>query len=613
MRLLFAILGSIAVLALMVLVVFLALPAERLARVALDRLTSETGREITIEAATRPTLWPDLMISVAGLEVANPDWAGPRPLLRAEAATLRVGWSSLFGGEGSVDRIELTGAALNLIRAEDGRMSWRNGETSLLPLVLRQAVMQDARIRYEDAGTGGGVDLRRVSARVDLDEGASGSAAFTASGVAQGEVMELSGTITQAARFFEGTEQPVRLDLVWGAGQAQFNGRAALSGGAEGSVEMEATDLAPVLALTGREMPEGVARLVGDRVAVSGTISTAEGGSLHLRDGVVGLGETRLNAAFDLVPGEQRPLLRGTITGGQIGLDTALGLSGLAPDGTWSRAPYDVSGLFALDADLTVRAEALSLGALDLQGLDLRVGLTRGRMVVDVARVELAEGQLAGQFVVNGRGGLSVGGDLLLANAQAAPLLQALLGTAPLAGRGSASIEFLGVGDDLFTLLDGLEGEGDLSLGQGRLEGVDLRGVALNARERAEATEFDRLLSEVRIRGGVVIGEELRLDALWGSLIGEGRVDLARREVALRLVPERWPPRELPVPVVISGPWDGLEIVPDAAALEARAAAAAAERARAAEVARILGGPLGAGAADDGAETAPDLEIETEE
>jgi uncharacterized protein involved in outer membrane biogenesis len=75
MRLLFAILGSFFALALLVVVVFLALPAERLAQVALDRLAEETDREITIDAATRPTLWPDLMITVTGLEV------GPDPPL----------------------------------------------------------------------------------------------------------------------------------------------------------------------------------------------------------------------------------------------------------------------------------------------------------------------------------------------------------------------------------------------------------------------------------------------------------------------------------------------------------------------------------------------------
>ncbi len=615
MRLLLAILGSVAGLILLWVLVYLMMPAERLAQIALDRLAHQTGREITIEAASRPTLWPDLMISVEGLEMENPDWAGSRPLLRADAATLRVGWGAVFGDGGTVDRLDLSGADLNLVRAEDGRLSWRNGDASLLPLALRRAEMQNARVRYTDRAGGHSMDIRRVTARVDLDEGSGGSASFTTSGVAQGNVVEMSGTITRAAQFFEGAEQPVRLDLVWEEGQMRFSGRAALAGGAEGDIELDSTDVSPVLQLLGRDIPEAVTRLAGTSIAVEGNLSVAEGGSLHLRDGAVAIGDTHLNAAFDLVPGEDRPLLRGTITGGEIGFSNIIDPTELAPHGSWSRAPYDVSALFALDADLTIRAEALRLAGMDLEGLDLRANLDRGRLVFDIARVDLAGGQLAGQFVVNGRGGLSVGGDLLLANAQTGLLLEQVFGQAWSTGRGSASVEFLGVGDDLFSILDGFEGEGDLSLRQGVLNGVDLPGLARDARDLAEATEFDAVVADFRIRDGVLISDDLRIDAPWGVLLGDGEVDLAERAMEYRLAPSDWPdPRVAPVPVLLNGSWDDVAAVPDREALEAFAAEAAAERARAAEVARILSGALDVVEADepDGA-VEPEQVEETEE
>ncbi len=603
MRLLLSIIGAVIVLVGLVVVVFLLLPAERLAQLAIDRLEEATGRDITIEAAARPILWPDLMITVEGLRVANPDWAGTRPLLQADEAVLQVGWQALFGGEGTVDRLDLSGAELTLVRAEDGRMSWRNGEESLLPLVLRQAQMRGGRIRYLDQAAETTLDIRQVSASVDLDEGVNGSAAFATSGVAHGTLMELSGTITQAARFFEGNTQPLRMDLVWPDGSLRFNGRAALAGGAEGTLDLRASDLAPLAQVLGREVPEFVLRLAGNEFAVDGEVTLAEGGSLHLRDGLVALGETRLNAALDLVPGEDRPLLRGTITGGQIGLAEALDLGEIASDGEWSRVPYDVSGLFTVDADLTVRAETLDIGPMTLDALDVRASLDRGRLVLDIARVGVAEGQLAGEFVVNGRGGLSVGGDLLLANAQVAPLLEHVFGEATFEGRGSASVEFLGVGDDLHTILDGLEAEGDLLLGLGTLSGIDLPGLARNSDDLSGATEFDRIVADYRVRGGVLISEDLLLDGPWGGFIGEGRADLAERIVSFRLVPERWPEREVAVPVLIDGSWTDVVATPDQAAIDALAAAAAAERARAAEIAQLLGGSIGA------EESAPEEEV----
>ncbi len=605
MRLLSGLIGALVALALLIVAVFLLMPAERLAQIAVDRLAAETGREITIEAATRPVLWPDLMITVDGLEVANPSWAGTRPLLRAEQATLQVGWQALFGGDGGVDSLDLSGADLTLVRADDGRLSWRNGEASLLPLVLRQAEMQGGRVRYLDRAAGTTLDVRQVTASIDLNESAGGSAAFVTSGVANGALMELSGTIAQAAEFFEGTSQPVRLDLLWDEGSLRFNGTAALGGEARGDLVLRARDISPVASLWAGSVPDGIARWIGNELAVRGTVSVATGGSVHLRNGIVELGDTQLNAALDLVPGEDRPLVRGTITGGRIGFGPEFEFASLVADGTWSRDPIDVSGLFDMDADLTVRADGLGVGSVILEGLDMRVALTRGRMVFDIAQIGLAEGQLAGEFVINGRGGLSVGGDLLLANAQAGPLFEAMSGHAPVEGRGSASVEFLGVGDDLFALVDGLEAEGDVLIGQGALSGVDLAGLALNVDAPGDITEFDRVVAEFRVRSGVVITEDLMLDGPWGSFAGAGQIDLAERSMDYRLEPAAWPERELPVPVLINGRWGNVEAVPDAQALADLAAAAAADRARAAEVARLLGGPI--------APSEPDPEVEVEE
>lgn len=610
LRLLLGIIGALATLVLLAVVAFLLMPAERLAQVAIDRLAEQTGREITITAAERPTLWPDVGILVEGLEVSNPIWAGSRPLLRAETAQIQVGWRALFGGGGRVDRLELRGADLTLVRGDDGQLSWRNGDASLLPLALERAEVEGGRLRFLDRAAGTTLDVRQLRATLDLDEDAGGSAAFAAAGVTRGTLMELSGTITRAAAFFDGEPQPIRLDLLWGDGSLRFNGRGALGGGAEGALEMRADDLEPVVRLVRSEVPDLVTRLAGREMSVNGTMSLAEGGSLHLRDGVIGIGETRLNAALDLVRGEDRPLLRGTITGGEIGLGEPLAMGQPAPDGEWSRERLDVSGLFDLDADLTVRADALQLGSLTLDGLDLRVALTRGRVVFDIARIGLAEGQLAGEFVINGRGGLSVGGELLLANAEAATLFEALTEAAPMTGSGSASIEFLGVGNDLYTIIDGLEAEGDLSLTRGVIEGFDLPGLARNEDEDAlaEATTFDRLLADFRVRGGVVISEDLLLDGGWGGFDGAGEIDLAERSVGFRLSPRNFSERELPVPVLMNGPWDAIVVQPDAAALQARAEAAAAERARAAEVARLLGGPIEGDTPEDDPQAAEDVE-----
>jgi AsmA protein len=202
--------------------------------------------------------------------------------------------------------------------------------------------------------------------------------------------------------------------------------------------------------------------------------------------------------------------------------------------------------------------------------VDLRATLTRGRLVFDIARIGAYGGVLTGEFVVNGRGGLSVGGDMLLADAQLRPLLADLAGYDRLLGTGSASLRFLGVGDDLATIMGGLEGEGDLAFGAGAIEGLDLAGMirTLDASYRGEGarTVYDRISANFTIAGGVLSNDDLRLDAPWGEVTGAGTADLGARTLDYRLIPgflEGEAGTAIRVRILITGPWADPRIRPD--------------------------------------------------
>jgi AsmA protein len=100
--------------------------------------------------------------------------------------------------------------------------------------------------------------------------------------------------------------------------------------------------------------------------------------------------------------------------------------------------------------------------------------------VFEIGRIDAYGGRLAGQFVVNGRNGLSVGGDLILTEVELAPLLDEFVGYDRLEGTGNASLQFLGVGNDIATIMSGPEGQGDFAFGAGALLGFDLAGMIRN-------------------------------------------------------------------------------------------------------------------------------------
>jgi AsmA protein len=593
MRWIIRTLAAIVVLLFLAIVAFVLIPAERIAEIAGNRISAATGRPVTILGEARPTLWPDLGVEIDGLRVENPSWARSAPLIAAENVTVGIAWSGLFSGNIHVNRAVFDGALVNLVRAEDGRLSWTiDRETpdedsgTERRIGIEEALIRDAQVRFEDREAGTTLSVTELNATWRLpDSDGAGIVAGTAH--VNGVPMELETTIDGVAGLFSGDARPVQARLAWPDGNVSFDGTFGTQAASQGRVEISAQDLSPLVALTGRVMPEVPEGLGREHVALTGEVQRARAGSWHLRAATVRLDETTLQVAADLVPGADRPMLRGTITGGEVSLPGAVAFDPMTEAG-WSRNILDVSGLFNSDADLTIRVGSLDLGAATFGDIDLRATVERGRLVFDNASIHAYEGQLAGQFVVNGRGGLSVGGDLILANAALRPLLGAVAGYERLEGRGSASIEFLGVGDDLQTLMSGLEAEGDIVIGQGALLGLNLAALLDEPEEDgAEArTVFDRLSADFLVRDGVLINENLVLDAPWGEVRGAGEIDLGATTMDYTLAPallrDAGRPAQAQVPIALTGTWSAPEVGPDLELLAEIERAEAAER-RAAE------------------------------
>ena len=578
MRWIFRIVGAVVVLLFLALGVILLIPAERIAEIASDRITTATGRPVTITGQARPTLWPDLGVVIEGLRVGNPVWAGDTPMIEADRVNVGVAWNGLFSGDIRVERAVLEGADIMLVRAADGRTSWDMGGSgdagTPVQIGFDEAIIQDARVRYLDRAAGADWDVAALNAIVRLPD-AAGAVEIEGNAQVNGVPLVLDTIIDGVAGLLAGEARPVVATMRWQGGSVAFDGELGLDATLQGAMDLTAQDLGPLVALGGGVMPDLPQGLGRDRVAVTGDVRLAQEGSVHLRGGVVRLDETVLNVAADLVPGEDRPMLRGTITGGEIALPGLLARDGSDAGAGWPRDVIDVSGLFTTDADLTVRAESLDLGSVALSDIDLRATVNRGRLVFDIASIRTYQGQLAGQFVINGRGGLSVGGDLILANVALQPLLGAVADYERLQGTGSASLEFLGVGNDLYTIMAGLEAEGDVALGQGAILGLDLAGMLRNLDASFEGegqrTVYDRVTADFIVRDGVLRNEDLFLDAPWGEVRGLGETDLAAMTVDYSLVPGLLRDGDgvasVRVPIAITGPWSAPNIAPDLALL----------------------------------------------
>ena len=608
MRWIIRVLGAAAVLALLTVGALVAVPSERIAAVAAERLERALGREVQLSGPVRPTLWPHLGVRAERLRVGNPDWAGAAPLIAAEALSVRVPWSAVLSGEVRIDEVTLVAPEIALVRAADGRVSWsfsdpapRDAETAAdtpaaRPIAITAAEMTRGALSWRDEGSGQTLRIGALDARAALP--ADGAARIEGAAEVNGTPLTLEAEITALPALLEGGLSGLAAAVDWQGGAARYDGQIALAPALEGQIAVDATDLGPIVAIMGAAMPDLPQGYGRDRLALSGRVTLANEGSAHLRGGQLTLDDTELALDLDLLPGAERPMIRGTVSGARLSLPEAGGAAGGAKGdgdgGGWPSSAIDVSGLFAADAEIALVVERLEGAGLALGPADLQATLTRGRLVLDIERIGAYDGTLTGQFVVNGRGGLSVGGDLLLAGAQLQPFLTDLAGYDRLQGSGSASLQFLGVGNDMATIMSGLEGQGDLSFGAGAIEGLDLAGMIRNLdasyRGAGTRTVYDRIAGNFTIAAGVLSNDDLRLDAQWGEVTGAGTVNLGAQTLDYRLVPgflEGGEGAAIRVPVLVSGAWADLAFRPDLEYLAEQELAEERERLEAEARARI--------------------------
>lgn len=143
-----------------------------------DRMTERFGRPVTIRAMERVDRFGfATSVTLRDVRVPGPAWAGPQDLARV--ARMEIGFNalSLLTGRLALGQVSIEGARLWLVRAKDGRASWRGSERrggsgggGLDALTVR-----DSRLVYRDQKQGRNLDLAVASdARTGLRMQGSG-------------------------------------------------------------------------------------------------------------------------------------------------------------------------------------------------------------------------------------------------------------------------------------------------------------------------------------------------------------------------------------------------------------------------------------------------------
>ncbi|PQO22707.1 AsmA family protein [Rhodobacteraceae bacterium WD3A24] len=580
-RWVFRLLGVVVVLALLAVAALPLIPAERLASLAAERFESATGRALSFDGEVRASVFPVLGVRTGPVRLANADWSEAGPLFAAEGLDIGLDPLALIGGDIAIRAVTARAPDIRLERAADGRANWAFGaapqpeagdatqpESGARAVSIGLAEISDGRVQYVDHGAGTRLDLAALDLSLTLPD-YTGPAEIDLSAQIDGRDVAVSGRVARFAALLEGEVTPLEATLATGGGEIAFDGRAGTApAAAEGRLRADLDDLPALMALAGQPAPALPAG-IGETIALETRLTLAGAGSLHLRETALTLDRNRLNGAADLTFDGARPHLTARFSGGALDLSALAGAQDAGAGGTgnggngWPSAPIDVSALAVLDAVVELDAESIDLGAARLGATRLRLVNERARAVLGLREVRLYDGLLTGEVVLNGRGGVSVGGDLRAEDVALQPLLAALAGQERLAGTGSARIDFLGAGPSVAAIMNSLSGGGSLDFGAGEIIGLDLAGMLRNLDPSyigdGNRTIYNSITAQFDITDGVLRNDDLVLDGPLVSVEGAGEVALGAREVDYTVTPvalrDAAGEGGLRLPLRISGPW----------------------------------------------------------
>jgi AsmA protein len=249
----------------------------------------------------------------------------------------------------------------------------------------------------------------------------------------------------------------------------------------------------------------------------------------------------------------ERPALTGTLALQSLSLAPYLSPDGATDNSfssflAWARS--DRSELSApmaryFDADVRLSAGQLVAGGTTFGRFAASLSLKRGRLLADIAEIDLTGGRGSGQITADLAGTLpqiSVRGKL--EDIDAARASMALMGHSAVQGLSTVSMDLTAEGNSLSELLSGVRGKIALNVYEGGRLGIDIRALLDAAQKGAlegwavgrGQTSVEGLQAKLRVDKGILASELVEATAGNSLLRAFGTISLQSRQMDLRLL-----------------------------------------------------------------------------
>ncbi|WP_286720058.1 AsmA family protein [Devosia sp. 63-57] len=265
-------------------------------------------------------------------------------------------------------------------------------------------------------------------------------------------------------------------------------------------------------------------------ISASGSIQLAEDGSYRIAGGeIASIGQKMLLDA-NYVPGE-RPFVVARIKAGSLAYaDFAPPPADAAAITATAPAALDLSPLKALNADIELYAEAVSVGDATARDIVLSAKLDDGRLIATVDSTSIAGGSLVASMALDANNMPTVSsGSLNLTSIDIQQLLALAGQDAPLTGALSSELQYAFKGMDAVSIRNSLNLRGKASVAQGRVDIPQLASIAGQNAGTVDALAasiaIEDMLKPMSVTGSAIWnGEKVDFstaftatDVLWGK------------------------------------------------------------------------------------------------
>jgi uncharacterized protein involved in outer membrane biogenesis len=494
------------------------------------------------------------------------------PAGRVDRLTATLSLGALLGGKVALELIELENPTFDLktesaiaplatSATEDGVVDVKKSKP--LKFLIHKGL-----IKWSDAASQTTFAASDINGTFSV--GDDGVAVLDLAGLFNGKLTRLAATLDDLPRLkTDGTPSDVTLSS--GQNSVSFSGRSKASNGLEldGRLSASSDDVRSLAAWWGL-------RLSGfdDAGMVRFEAATSFGAKgLQMKDLKLAVGNTSLSGTVNLDISQSRPMLQASLQTDRFDTATYQRNKTDAPTPStpqlsqpWREATIDVSDLSALDAKIDLSADKLVVAGLETGKATLNVNLADGVLDLALASQDVAGGKATATLNVSRSAAMPVATLKLEANnVNAKSFLGSLTGLSALDGKMSVKADLTSEGDSQARLISSLAGQADVSLTEGKIDGLDLAEFLSGKGKgwrlaNGKVTAIANGMARVDIQDGVAHITTLSADAGPLSLNVDGEIDLLRQHIDLICKPTFAGAAKLPVQLAIAGPWTNPDV-----------------------------------------------------